>query len=200
MLPPIEAGLEAVDSYTCKIRARRHTPGWMVEQREDVLGALARLVLQQRAELIGLARREGLGAEDALDCVHDAFCRLLDRAQKEVRSEQPGGELIAGMVVNLARNKRRRHHLAVRHEPIDSVDTSPEEPPIDLLLGHVEDCVRLKGCLSKLCQSQRVVVMMRLLEERPGEDVAAALGLTRGYVDVLLHRARASRRVCMLEG
>jgi RNA polymerase sigma-70 factor (ECF subfamily) len=40
-------------------------------------------------------------------------------------------------------------------------------------------------------------VMMRLLEERPGEDVAATLGLTRGHVDVLLHRAKASLLVCM---
>jgi DNA-directed RNA polymerase specialized sigma24 family protein len=41
--------------------------------------------------------------------------------------------------------------------------------------------------------------MMRLLEERHGEDVAAALGLTRGQVDVLLHRAKASLSVCMAE-
>ena len=38
-----------------------------------------------------------------------------------------------------------------------------------------------------------------MLEERPGEDVAAALGLSRGHVDVLLHRAKASLRVCMTE-
>ena len=39
--------------------------------------------------------------------------------------------------------------------------------------------------------------MLRLLEEQPGEDVAASLGISRGYVDVLLHRAKASLRVCM---
>jgi RNA polymerase sigma-70 factor (ECF subfamily) len=172
-----------------------------VAEREDVLRALARLVREHRTELVGLARREGLGAEDALDCVHDAFCTFLDRALKSAGSEQPGGELLAGMVVNLARNKRRRHHLAVRHEPIESLDPSlADGPPLDVLVDHAEDCVRLKGCLSRLCQSQRTVVMMRLLDERAGEDVAAALGLTRGYVDVLLHRAKASLRVCMLEG
>jgi len=40
---------------------------------------------------------------------------------------------------------------------------------------------------------------MRLLQEQPGEDVATALGLSRGHVDVLLHRAKASLRVCMTE-
>jgi DNA-directed RNA polymerase specialized sigma24 family protein len=39
----------------------------------------------------------------------------------------------------------------------------------------------------------------RLLEERGGEDVASALGLTRGYVDVLLHRAKHSLRACLIE-
>ena len=39
--------------------------------------------------------------------------------------------------------------------------------------------------------------MLRLLEEQPGEDVAASLGITRNHVDVLLHRAKASLRVCM---
>ncbi len=68
------------------------------------------------------------------------------------------------------------------------------------LVAHAEECVRLRGCMNRLCKTQRTVVMMRLLEERPGEDVAAALGITRGYVDVLLHRAKASLLVCMTEG
>jgi RNA polymerase sigma-70 factor (ECF subfamily) len=43
------------------------------------------------------------------------------------------------------------------------------------------------------------VVTLRLLEERSGEDVAETLGLSRGYVDVLVHRAKAALRVCMRE-
>lgn len=172
--------------------------------REDVLALLTHAVREQRAALAGLGRREGLGAEDALDCVHDALCTFLERALKGELPDAPAafGDLLAGMVVNTARNKRRRHHLAVRHEPIEAIDEiepAAEGLPLDLLVSHAEDCVRLEGCLSRLCQSQRTVVMMRLLEERPGEDVAAALGLTRGYVDVLLHRAKAALRVCMLE-
>jgi DNA-directed RNA polymerase specialized sigma24 family protein len=44
---------------------------------------------------------------------------------------------------------------------------------------------------------ERAVVMLRLLEERSGEDVAQTLALTRRHVDVLIHRAKASLRVCM---
>ena len=57
--------------------------------------------------------------------------------------------------------------------------------------------VRLRACVAELCSVQRAVVMLRLLEERSGEDVAEVLGITRGHVDVLVHRAKASLRVCM---
>ena len=168
---------------------------------EDPLATLVRTVRERREALAAIARREGLGPEDALDCVHDAFCTFLQLA---VRHELPAdaGEhelLLSGIVANLAKNKRRRHHLARPHAPIADGDLSAGAPSIETLVAHVEECVRLRGCMNRLCKLQRSVVLMRLLEERPGEDVASALGITRGYVDVLLHRARASLLVCMRE-
>lgn len=72
-------------------------------------------------------------------------------------------------------------------------------PSTETLVAHAEECLRLRGCVARLCKTQRTVVMMRMLEERAGEDVAATLGVTRGHVDVLLHRAKASLLVCMME-
>jgi RNA polymerase sigma-70 factor (ECF subfamily) len=168
---------------------------------EDVLAALDRVVRAQRADLTALARREGLGAEDALDCVHDAFCTFLQRALRGDLPADPAAHtsFLAGIVRNTARNKRRRHHLARAHHALDAVEPSSDAPSTETLVAHAEECVRLRGCVNRLCKTQRTVVMMRLLEERPGEDVAAALGLTRGHVDVVLHRAKASLLVCMTE-
>src|SRR5579859_289507 len=168
----------------------------------EVLAQLGRVAREQRTALTALARRQGLGAEDAVDCVHDALCTFLDLG---LRGELPvdaaeHAPLLAGIVVNTARNKRRRHYLAQPHAAIDVVDPGGDGPSTETLVAHAEECVRLRACMRRLCETQRTVVMMRLLEERPGEDVAAALGLTRGHVDVLLHRAKASLRVCMLEG
>jgi RNA polymerase sigma-70 factor (ECF subfamily) len=172
----------------------------MNSDREDVFGALDRVVREQRAALAAVARREGLGAEDAFDCVHDALCSFLQLAVNGELAADDHTALLAGMVVNRARNKRRRHHLARPHEPIDAaheIGASTDEPSTETLVAYAEDCVRLRGCVNRLCKTQRTVVMMRLLEERAGEDVATTLGLTRGHVDVLLHRAKASLRVCM---
>jgi len=169
---------------------------------EDALEALARVVRDQRAALAGLARREGLSPEDALDCVHDAFCTFLQLA---LDGKHPAGAaehapFLAGIVVNTARNLRRRHHLARPHRALDAIEPRADAPSAETLVAHAEECVRLRGCVARLCKTQRTVVMMRVLEERPGEDVAALLGLTRGHVDVILHRARASLLVCMTEG
>jgi RNA polymerase sigma-70 factor (ECF subfamily) len=171
-------------------------------REDDVLDALDRVVREQRVNLARLARREGLSPEDALDCVHDAFCTflqlVLDRELADDASEH--AHLIAGIVVNTARNKRRRHHLARPHHAIDAIEPSGNGPSTETLVAHAEECVRLRSCVNRLCKTQRTVVMMRVLEERPGEDVAAMLGITRGHVDVLLHRAKASLLVCITEG
>ena len=166
----------------------------------DVLGALDRIVREQRIALAAAARDEGLSAEDAVDCVHDALCTLLEMI---VRGDAPAlpaehAPILFGIVRNAARNMRRRHH---RSRPYDSVaDEIPAEVPnADELVAHAEDCVRLQACIERLCASQRNVVMLRLLQERNGEDVARELGLTRARVDVLLYRAKASLAVCMME-
>ncbi len=104
----------------------------------------------------------------------------------------------SGFVRNAARNKRRRHHLSRPHEPLD--DDVASEAPLDQQLARAEEHLRLRGCVERLCDTQRAVVTLRLLEERDGEDVASTLGIARGYVDVLLHRARRSLVACMLDG
>src|SRR5262245_20036362 len=110
---------------------------------EDVFAALDRVVRQERARLAGLARREGLSAEDAFDCVHDAFCTFLQLA---VRGELVAGDhaaLLSGIVVNGARNKRRRHHLARPHYPMDGLELGDDGPSTETLVAYAEDCVRL---------------------------------------------------------
>ncbi|MGZ5969632.1 MAG: RNA polymerase sigma factor [Polyangiales bacterium] len=157
--------------------------------RLERLGTLAR----DRAALIGIARSEGLTAEESLECVQDALLTMLSR------DEESDHELatVKHMVRNAARNFRRRHRRALPHEPFDDSALAGENENAEGLVAHAEDVVRLRMCVAELCGVQRSVVMLRLLEERSGEDVADTLGITRGHVDVLVHRAKAALRVCM---
>ena len=166
----------------------------------DVLELLSRAVRSERARLASMARREGLGEEDAIDCVHDAFCTFLRLAIRgDLPPERERAAYLGGIVRNAARNKRRRHHVARPHEPLDEARPAASEPAADERIAKAEEHVRLRACVERLCDTQRAVVTLRMLEERAGEDVAAALGITRGHVDVLLHRARGALFACMTE-
>jgi RNA polymerase sigma-70 factor (ECF subfamily) len=102
------------------------------------------------------------------------------------------------MVKNSARNWRRRHRRLKPHLPIDpDRDLASPGDDAEALLSSAETALRLKYCVAELRDVERAVVTLRLLEERSGEDVAAALGLSRAHVDVLVHRAKATLRVCM---
>jgi RNA polymerase sigma-70 factor, ECF subfamily len=165
----------------------------------DPLDVLTRAAHAQRTRLAAIARREGLSHEDAVDCVHDAFCTFLQLALRgELPAQDDFGPLLAGIVRNTARNKRRRHHVSRPHEAAADATFGSDEAP-DEKLARAEDHVRLRACVARLCDTQRAVVTLRMLEERDGEDVASALGITRGYVDVLLHRARGTLFACMTE-
>lgn len=166
---------------------------------EDFLDALSDVVRTERMSLIRVATRQGLGAEDALECVQDALCTFL-RLQREGELAAPQSEwgaLLAGIVRNAARNRRRRHEVTRPHEAVADEHAS-DGPAADDVLIRRGDHVRLRVCVAELCEIQRAVLMLRLLEEQPGEDVAQSLGISRGYVDVLTHRAKASLRACML--
>jgi RNA polymerase sigma-70 factor (ECF subfamily) len=168
----------------------------------DALDALGRLVPAHRRALVRAARREGLCPEDAVDCVQDALCTFLGLAQRAELPTDPAqfAPFLGAIVRNAARNRRRRHEVARPHEALDDTPAVAPECGSEALVARAEEHVRLRACVDRLCDTQRAVVTLRLLEERPGEDVAEALGLRRGHVDVLLHRAKAALRVCMTDG
>jgi RNA polymerase sigma-70 factor, ECF subfamily len=168
---------------------------------ESAYDLLAELVRTERFRLASIARAEGLRPEEALDCTHEAFCTFLRLANEGRVPEDGLPAYVATLVRNEARNRRRRHHRARPHElhDDDAIDPASTQEHADTLLARAEEHVRLRACVDRLCETQKAVVTMRLLEEHGGEDVAARLGITRGHVDVLLHRAKANLATCMLE-
>lgn len=170
-----------------------------IDVHDDPLDALTRVLMEHRGALVDVARREGVLAADAVDVVQDALCTWLALASRGEAPTSPD-EIPAhlrAVVRNAARNRRRRHHLACPH--LDVELATDDAHSSESLVSRAEDRVRLRACVARLCETQRAVVTLRMLAERPGEDVAAALGITRSHVDVLLHRAKAALRACMTE-
>lgn len=160
------------------------------------------LVHDHRGRLFRLARREGLRAEDSLDCTQEAFHTflLLPQARRLVESKEDSLKLLSVLVRNHARNRRRKHEVARPHDSDDHVLSSMVEDaePVDALIERAQEYALMMGCMDHLSRIQRSVVSLRMLDEVPGEDVAAMLGLPKSHVAVLLHRAKDNLRSCML--
>ncbi|MGH1343451.1 MAG: RNA polymerase sigma factor [Nannocystales bacterium] len=175
-----------------------------MDATNDGLDMLGALILAERARWVSVARAEGLGPQDAIEAVQESLCKVL-RGLVLGDTEVPRDRLaayVAVVVRNAARNGRRRHHRARPHVPLDELDEmvlADEQPDSEALVARAEEHVRLHACVARLCDTQRAVVTLRLLEERAGEDVAGTLGITRNHVDVLLHRAKRQLRSCLIE-
>jgi len=172
-----------------------------METNDDpLLERLSALVRTERVQLAALARSEGATPEDAVECVQEALCTWLGAARSDSLPADAAehGALLAGMVRNAARNRRRRHFRARPHDDVAVHQLTDDAAPADLALARAEEHVRLRLCVNELCAIQKAVVTLRMLEEQPGEDVARALGISAGHVAVLLHRAKAALRSCMM--
>src|ERR1022692_90876 len=172
--------------------------------RSTFLAWVGRLVHEHRGHLVRVARREGLGSEDAFDVVQEAFQTFLTRPAARALVDETDDARRSLIVItrNAARNRRRLAAVARPHESAESVlDELPAEAPsIEDLLAAAEDEVRLRGCVSGLGEMQRTVVTLRMLDEADGDNVARTLGITPAHVAVVLHRAKANLLACMTTG
>lgn len=170
-----------------------------MDASDDALEVLGRLMLAERARWVRVARSEGLAPQDAVECVQEALCTVLRALSAGTVDAERLAPHVVHVVRNAARNGRRRHHRARPHASLDTVELVDHVPTSEALVARAEEHVRLRACVERLCDTQRAVVTLRLFEERGGEDVAVALGITRNHVDVLLHRAKRQLRSCLIE-
>lgn len=161
------------------------------------------LVHRHRARLVRLARREGLLADDALDCVQEAFVSFLNLPQARLLVEMPddSARLLVILARNIARNRRRRHDYARPHVIDDATveGLASDALSADEVIATAERHAMLLGCMVTLNAVQRAIVRLRLVDEVTGEDVAHQLGTTPGHVAVLLFRAKQQLRRCVEE-
>ena len=157
------------------------------------------LVHTHRERLLAYARRRGLGAEDALDAVQDSFVSFL-RLPEARGIAHDGDDALKLLTVIVRHNlqnrlsKTRRHGRA--HALLEAEAAKLDDESSESIIARAEELTRVKGCIARMGHLQRQVVMLSLLDEQPRDEVAKLLGISDGYVRVLLHRAREHVRTC----
>jgi RNA polymerase sigma-70 factor, ECF subfamily len=167
-----------------------------------LLGWVSAVVHVHRERLLAYARRNGLGAEDALDAVQDSFISFLrlPEARSIAREGDDALKLLTVIVRHNVQNqlsKRRRRSRAQALVETEAAQLDDESS--EVLITRAEELARVQGCILRMAHLQRQVVMLSLLDEQPQDRVAQLLGISSGYVRVLLHRAREHVRHCPLD-
>jgi RNA polymerase sigma factor (sigma-70 family) len=185
--------LETLPSLAPEGEAALHAP-------PGFLSWVAELVRAHRARLLSYARKRGLDAEESLDAVQDSFVSFLrlPEAQSIAREGDDSLKLLTVLLRHNLQNHRRKRTrrraagfvMQAEAEVFDESETS------EAIIERAEELARVRGCILRMAGLQREVIMLSLLEEKPREEIAAILGISGGYVRVLLHRAREHVRCC----
>jgi len=146
------------------------------------------------SELVGYARQVLGGAHhDAEEVVQDAFMRALTslRATERPMALRPW---LYAIVRNRALDELRRPHRRRVEDEIEQLgiaDRSADGDPHQALLQS-EALAGIVTAINELPPRQRLALVLRELDDRSHDEVAAALGVSRGASKTLVHRARAN--------
>ena len=162
--------------------------------------AFEAMVRQFGGRLLAVARRMTRNDDDARDVVQSAYLSAF-RALSEFEGACQLSTWLHRIVVNTAlmrlRSRRRKPEESIEGLlPVFQGDGHHVEQfsdwrmPADRLLEQKETRAMVRGCIQRLPDSYREVLILRDIEELSTQEVAGALSMTTSAVKVRLHRAR----------
>jgi RNA polymerase sigma-70 factor (ECF subfamily) len=146
-----------------------------------------------RVRLYGLRH---LGDQDAaLDLVQQVMLLTIEKLRAgSIRDTDQIASFILGvsrtMAIDVKRRDRRRERLRDRF----AVEMT-SDPRDDRTL----DVDRLEGCLTRLAERERLVLLLTFYAERSARQVGDEMTLTEANVRVIRHRALGKLRTCMTD-
>ena len=147
--------------------------------------------LAPRVRLYGLKHLRDEHA--AADLMQQVMLMTIEKLRAgELRDGEKLAPFVFGIcrmsVLELRRGGLRRERLLEQY----GEDLAPAAAPEPLF-----DLERVAGCLEKLPQRERSVLLLTFYEDKPADEVGAALGLSAGNVRVIRHRGLARLRECV---
>ncbi len=171
--------------------------------------AFETLVRAHSGRMLSVCRRILRNEEEAKDAVQEAFVSAF-RGISSFEGSSLLGTWLHRIAVNASlmrlRSKRRRPEESIDellptfkddgHAQVEPRDWSPTA------LERVETRETrefVRGCIDRLPEMHRVVLLLRDIEEMDTSEAAEVLGVSEGVVKVRLHRARHALRRLLAE-
>ena len=164
--------------------------------------ALGILYERHAAFVFRIAYRFLFNEEDARDITQSVFVTLMQSAHR-YRPDAKLTTWLYRIVVNRCLNHRSRASHRLRgsrneHDRREQVP-APEEGQPDRLVDRARQRARLEAALLELPERQRMALLLKRFEEMSYQEIAEAVGCSRGSVESLLFRARRSLRKLLRE-
>ncbi len=129
------------------------------------------------------------------DVVQDVFLAALKNLSR-FRGDASVETWLMRITINRCRSHQRRQLVTLRWLREPRRDPEPTSgADADALADETRSLVR--AAVAKLAAKEREVIVLNYLEEMPVKEIATLLNLSRGAVDVRLHRARAKLKESM---
>jgi RNA polymerase sigma factor (sigma-70 family) len=155
-------------------------------------GAWDRLVARFTPLIASIARRHRLAEHDAADVAQATWLRLLDNVDRLAEPDAVGGWLATTARRESLRVIRSRARAAVLGEDLPEAPSA--DPSMDDRLLEAERSRAVRSCVSKLRESDRVLLGLLVAESEPSyEEISQALGMPVGSIGPT--RARALSRL-----
>ena len=167
--------------------------------------AFETLVDAYSARLYGYLYRLTGRPEDAEDLVQEVFVRLV-RMIPQYEHDGRFEAWLFRIATNLARDRIRRLSRVSKAVPLDRVEHEPgdssgmerladlSDPGSEVTLELSEEVDRLQGCLARLSQPEREVILLRHYSGMAFAEIAEAMGTPLGTALARAHRGLAKLR------
>ena len=155
--------------------------------------AEAELCRRYVRRLITFGRRRLGSLDEARDLAQSSLLLGLQKLRAgEVREPDKIGSFLFGVARSLSGTEVRKR---ARSETFDPAERELVAEAFELPDPLARD--RVGGCLEKLPERQRTVLLMSFYAERTSDEIADSLGLSGGNVRVLRHRGVVRLRDCL---
>ena len=144
------------------------------------------LVLKLRSRLRSPAQME--------DARQETFVRVLSTLKQKggLASAESLGAFVNGVCNNvLFEMYRANTRTTALDEEYDEASTSPS---VDLSLASAEEREEVRAALKSLPEREQLLLKWLFFDERDKNDICRELQIDRGYLRVLVHRAKAHFR------